>query len=196
MKSLVLASTSVYRSAQIKKLGIPFTVKKPTYDEESEKNSLIDQRSSPITIAETLSRGKAHSVAATDQTTISGDQLVHFDGAILGKPHTFDTAFIHLKAMQGKTHELITAITVLDGSMVYHLNHVTQLKMKKLSDREITGYLLLDKPYDCAGSYKIENSGIALFDEIITDDFTAIQGIPMLWLTQTLKELRYEFFQH
>lgn len=195
MKSLVLASTSVYRSAQVKKFGIPFTVKKPTYDEESEKNLLLGQRSSPIIIAETLSRGKAHSVAATDQTTIAGDQLVHFEGAILGKPHTFDKAFIHLKAMQGKTHELITATTVLDGSMVYHLNHVTQLRMKKLSDREITGYLLLDQPYDCAGSYKIENSGIALFDEIITDDFTAIQGIPMLWLSRTLKELRYEFFQ-
>ncbi len=192
---LILASTSVYRIDLLKKLGIPFQTQKPQYDEDAAKKYLQQQKASPTEIAETLSRGKANSIDFSNTTVIAGDQLVNLDGVVLGKPHTFDKAFQQMESMQGKMHELITAVTILNGTQIFHLNHVTRLHMRALVPKEIKNYLLADQPYDCAGSYKIEKGGISLFEKIETDDFTAIQGLPLIWITHVLKELKYEFFQ-
>ncbi len=195
MSNLILASTSAYRAALLKKLGIPFRTVSPAFDEDTVKLNLVQQQASPFLIAETLSRGKALSVQQKNSATIAGDQLVNFDGTILGKSHNFETACKQLNLLQGKTHELITAVTIISDTQTFHTNHVTRLSMKILTQQEIENYLRLDSPFDCAGSYKIENAGIALFDKIETDDFTAIQGIPLMWVANVLKELNYEFFQ-
>lgn len=195
MKPLVLASTSVYRAALIKKLGIVFQSVAPAYDEDTEKLRLEKQQASPLLIAETLSRGKALSAHHNHATTLAGDQLVHMDGSIFGKSHNFENACVQLNLLQGRTHELITAVTIMSANQTFHTNQVTRLTMKNLTRNEIENYLRLDQPYDCAGSYKIENSGIILFDKIETDDFTGIQGIPLIWVANVLKELKYEFFQ-
>ncbi len=195
MKDLVLGSTSIYRADLIKKLGIPFKTVKPIFDEDAKKKILLEQKASPLEIAEALSKGKAKSITLNNLTVLAGDQVVRIDNVIFGKSYGFKNAFDQLKLMQGHTHDLITATTILTDDQEYHLNHITKLTMKKLTDTEITNYLNCDQPYDCAGSYKIEKSGIVLFDKIETDDFTAIQGIPLIWVTQILKELKYEFFQ-
>ncbi len=196
MNDLVLASMSPYRFDLLKKLGIKFKVEKPNFDEETQKLQLLQQQASPIQIAETLSKGKVASLKSLNATVIGGDQLVHTDGKILGKSGNFEKAFEQLQSLRGKTHELITAVTIQANSQQWHLNHVTSLKMKNLSDSEIESYLKKDQPYDCAGSYKIENCGLILFDEIKTDDFSAIQGLPLLWISNRLKELGYEFFKY
>jgi septum formation protein len=67
--------------------------------------------------------------------------------------------------------------------------------MKNLSLSEIDRYLKLDQPYDCAGSCKIEKHGLTLFESIIETDFSAIEGLPLIWITNTLKGLGYEFFK-
>ncbi len=194
--TLVLASSSVYRAELLKKLGIPFIAVKPQFNEDEKKANLLAQNKSPVEIAENLSKGKALSIVDQGNATIlAGDQLIGFEDALLGKSHQFENAFKQLKSLQGKTHELITAVTILQNKQSFHMNHITRLKMKKLSDTEITNYLHRDQPFDCAGSYKIEKSGIILFDKIETDDFTAIEGIPMIWVSKILKELKYEFFQ-
>ena len=113
----------------------------------------------------------------------------------MGKPHTFEKARKQLQQLQGQTHQLITAVTLLSEDFERHLNHITYLTMRNLSDLEIDNYLKKDEPYDCAGSYKIEKHGIILFSEIKTDDFSAIQGLPLIWISNQLKELGYEFFQ-
>lgn len=194
MKPILLASTSVYRAQLLEKMGLPFTTQRPPFDEDSAKTKLLEENQSPLKIAEELSKGKAHSIVNRDQTIIAGDQLVQFNGRILGQSHNFQNGLQQLKMLAGHTHELVTSVTILSGEQEFHLNHITTMKMKNLSDLEISNYLKKDKPYDCAGSYKIENSGIILFDEIKTDDFSAIQGLPMIWISQILKELGYEFF--
>lgn len=198
MKSLILASTSVYRAQLIEKLGIPFETLKPSFDEEAAKKEALQKKLKPIEVAETLSRGKAASLSSglnPQNALIAGDQLVHFQGEIIGKSNNFETAFAQLRKMRGQTHELITAITLLAKNETRHLNHITVLKMKNLSDDEIQNYLHIDQPYDCAGSYKIEKLGITLFSEIQCSDFSAIQGIPLIWLSNQLKEMGYEFFK-
>lgn len=195
MKDLVLASTSVYRAELLRKTGIPFVTVKPQFNEDANKKILLQKKATSLEIAEALSKGKANSVISRTVTVLAGDQLVSFGDGILGKSNGFQAAFEQLKCLQGQTHELITAATILNDDNEYHINHITLLTMKKLTDTEIKNYLNRDQPFDCAGSYKIEKSGIVLFDKIETDDFTAIQGIPMIWVTRILKELKYEFFQ-
>ena len=196
MNELVLASTSIYRADLLKKLGIKFRAEKPKFDENAHKKILVEQNATPLQIAEALSKGKANSLKSVTATVIAGDQLVHLNGKILGKSGTFENALSQLKSLRGKVHELITAVTVLTDSYEWHLNHLTQLSMKTLTDLEIENYLRADQPYDCAGSYKIESRGLILFDEIKTDDFSAIQGLPLLWISNRLKEMGYEFFKY
>lgn len=195
---LILASSSIYRRNLLAKLGVEFTTMATPIDEEQIKNTLLNQKQSALTIAETLSLKKAETVFAQHPQAliIAGDQLVHFQGQILGKPHTFERALQQLSLLNNATHELITSITLMSASQTIKYNHITELKMKNLSQNELSHYLQKDTPYDCAGSYKIEESGIVLFKSINCDDFTAIQGIPMIWLSQQLKEMNYEFFKN
>lgn len=195
MKPIILGSTSVYRQQLLQKLGIKFTTLRPSFDEESAKISLIADQASPLQIAEALSRGKAQSINEPLALVITGDQLVQLDESILGKPKNFEKAFQQLKSLNGRQHQLITAVTMQLGAETRHLNHVTNLTMKNLNDLELEMYLKKDQPYDAAGSYKIEENGLILFSQIVTDDFSAIQGLPLIWISNQLKGMGYEFFK-
>lgn len=178
------------------KLGISFEAVKPTCDEDSLKASLLAAKKSPIDVAENLALAKASSLKRDfkDAVIIGGDQLVDFNGQIIGKSKTKEKAKEQLLAMTGHTHQLITAIAIVHEDQQWTLNHISKMKMKKLTPLEIENYIHKDLPLDCAGSYKIEQSGICLFEKIETDDFSAIQGLPMMWISQKLKEIGYELF--
>lgn len=197
--SLILASTSPYRKQLLAKLGLDFKCVKPELDEEELKDSLLKQNHSPLQIAESLSKAKCKAVYKQlndpQLVIIAGDQLVSFDNSILGKPHTADGAVSQLKQLNGQKHQLITAVSIFLNGKVLHKNHITHMHMKNLSNNEIKNYVSIDKPLDCAGSYKIEEHGITLFESIDCDDFTAIQGLPIMWLSNCLKENGYEFFK-
>jgi septum formation protein len=196
MKQLILGSTSIYRKELMLKMGIPFATMKPTCDEDTLKKTLLTQKKSPLEVAEHLAYAKAASLNKEykEAVIIGGDQLVDFNGEIIGKSKTKEKAKEQLAAMAGHTHQLITSIAILKGEEKWTLNHISKMKMKKLSAQEIENYINLDLPLDCAGSYKIEQSGICLFEKIETDDFSAIQGLPMMWISQKLKEIGYELF--
>jgi septum formation protein len=188
-----LGSTSIYRKQLLEKLGIPFTVVQPTCDEELIKTELLKNQFNKSNWAEQLAYAKARSI---DQKglVITSDQTVLFDNEILGKPKTFERAFSQLQKMQGEIHHLITAVVIRCDDQYTHHVQVDQMQMRQLTDSEIKNYLLTDQPYDAAGSYKIESSGITLFASIHCDDFTGIQGLPMIWVSQKLKEYDYEFY--
>lgn len=196
MKKLILGSTSIYRKELMLKLGIPFEAMRPSCDEDALKKNLLALGKTPLEVAENLALAKAASLNKEfkQAVIIGGDQLVDFDGHIIGKSKTKDKAKEQLSAMAGRTHLLITAIAILHGEEKWTLNHISKMKMKKLSNQEIDSYINKDLPLDCAGSYKIEQSGICLFEKIETDDFSAIQGLPMMWISQKLKEIGYELF--
>lgn len=196
--NIILASTSSYRKNLLSKLGLEFKCINPNLDEEELKLQLIKQGRSPIEVAETLSLEKALSIFnhhIDNSVIISGDQLVNYENHILGKPHTYENAVLQLNLLNGKTHQLITAVTLKTSKKTLNFQHITQLRMKHLTLDEINNYVKKDNPLDCSGSYKIEQSGIVLFESINCDDFTAIQGIPMIWLSNRLKEIGYEFFR-
>lgn len=192
-KKLILASTSPYRKALLEKLGLVFESMAPLIDEEKEKSLISLPPLSPIQLAEKLAMLKAQSLASEDRVTIGGDQLVSFNGSIIGKPITFSKAVDTLMRLQGKQHELITSICICNGlnPPVLFTNR-TYLQMRPLDQTQVERYIKLDQPFDCAGSYKIEKAGISLFHHIDTNDFTAIQGIPLMKLTELLHNCGYD----
>ena len=123
---------------------------------------------------------------------IGCDQLVWFQGRIFGKPGSVVRAIDQFSAMAGHTHELVTALVVLHGERVFRHTDVTTLRMRNLSGAAIERYVAADQPLDCAGSYKLESRGIALFDRIQTDDHTAVTGLPLVALVTILRDLEYE----
>ena len=190
---LILGSTSIYRKQLLEKLKIPFIVVRPDCDEDAVTAQLKKDQLNKSNWAEHLAYAKARSITEHG-TVITSDQTVLFENEILGKPKTFERAFAQLQKMQGEIHHLITAVVIRHADKFVHHVQVDQMQMRDLTDTEIKNYLELDQPYDAAGSYKIENAGITLFASVNCDDFTGIQGLPMIWLSQKLKEFNYEFY--
>ncbi len=187
---LVLASASKYRRDLLARLGLEFSIEVPPFDEEKEKDLSL----TPLALAEKLAFLKAQSLANPFHVVIGGDQLVALGNEILGKAPSPEKALQQLQKMQGRTHELVTAVCVLAGDRPIPFVNITRLTMKPLSDSQIRRYIELDQPFDCAGSYKIEQHGINLFEKIETEDFTAIQGLPLIQLSKILHTLGYETF--
>lgn len=190
MKKIILASSSLYRRNLLSKLGLPFSYEAPEIDEDSFKMKLKD---SPLVLAETLSYEKAKKIfnSHQDAIVIGSDQLGHFERKILGKGKTHEGSFETLKMIQGKTHELITSVTLLSSFDKITFTNITKLTMRPLTDDQIHHYLELDKPYDCAGSFKLEEHGISLFSKIETTDHTAIIGLPLIELSNTLIKMGF-----
>ena len=186
---LILASTSPYRRALLERLGLPFRCRAPGVDEDPLKH----QGLSPRELAERLAIAKADAVARLEpdprSIVMGSDQLVAFEGRVLGKPGSVERAVEQLLSLAGRDHELITAMAVIQGTRVLQHTDVARLHMRPLSRDEIERYVLADQPIDCAGSYKLEARGIALFDQIISDDHSAITGLPLMALTTILRDL-------
>ncbi len=192
MTPLVLASTSPYRRELIEKLGIPFESQAPRCDENEYKAKIKD----PVELATTLAFLKAQSLAQSENCVIGGDQVVAFGNEILGKPGSFEKACAQLGKMQNHTHRLITAINVVFKGKAHGILDITEITMRPLSPEQIENYVRKDQPFDCAGSYKIEKSGLALVQSMKTDDFSAIQGVPLIRLTNLLSELGYQILSN
>ena len=186
MPRLILASTSPYRRAQLEQLKIPFEAIAPVVDEEAFKSLGL----SPRELAAKLAVQKAEAVAREhrDAIVIGGDQLVSFQGEILGKPVTRDKAVEQLVCLSGHRHDLITAVAVCHrGTVETHVDE-TRLWMRAIDRAAAERYVLADEPLDCAGAYKIESLGIALFERIESQDHTAITGLPLLAIAKFLNE--------
>lgn len=185
MKNLVLASTSPYRRELLERLGIPFETASPRYEE------VVDQGVAPELLVRHLALGKAQSLADfyADALIIGADQVfVNPRGAMVGKPGGFEAARSQLAAMAGRKSLFYTGIAVYDRAEKRSLTDfaVTAVTFRDLTDAEIRSYLLRERPYDCAGSFKIEGLGIALMEKVEGDDYTALVGLPLIRLNRML----------
>jgi septum formation protein len=186
---LLLASKSRYRAHLLARLGWPFEAIAPGVDEDKVKETKV----SPQEMAILLSKLKAQAVAAKfpHACVIGSDQVCSLNGEILGKPGTPEKAREQLSRMQGKNHQLFTAVTIASPEGLETFLNETTLHMRPLTLRDIHQYVTLDMPLDCAGSYKLESRGIKLFHKIETEDETAIVGLPLIELTNRLLQLGY-----
>jgi septum formation protein len=185
---IVLASTSVYRKSLLERLGLSIECIAPGVDEKEFKQRFND----PHQIANRLARAKSEAVFREnpDAIVIGGDQIATIDGTLMDKPGTEENAARQLQALSAQTHELITAVCILSPGHkpMEHLD-ISRLAMRPLNKETIQRYIRLDMPLQCAGSYKIESAGIALFDRIETADHTAITGLPLIWVVSALQSI-------
>ncbi len=186
---LILASTSVYRKSLLEKLGYPFRGIPPLVDE----NIMKGQGKSPREIAEALAKLKAMAVFKKhpQALVIGSDQVVSCEEKILGKGGSFEAAFEQLQFISGKTHQLITSVCLIYPGGLEEFTEIVTLSMPEHSDEFLQAYLKKDAPYDCAGSYKIEENGMRLFNEIKCEDHSAIIGLPLLKTHKALRRLLF-----
>jgi septum formation protein len=181
---LVLASSSPYRRSLLERLRLPFEVAAPLIDERPQDGE------TPRSTALRLAQAKARAVAAARprDLIIGSDQVASLEGKPVGKPGNHAAALAQLRAMRGCTVEFHTALCVIDGSRsTSELEDVpTSVKFRYFSDEQAERYLRSDRPYDCAGSAKIEALGIALVERIESADPSALIGLPLIALVGML----------
>jgi septum formation protein len=188
--ALILASTSRYRQELLARLRISFQSVAPGVDESHWHRTAC----SPEDLARDLARAKAMAVADRfpDAVVIGSDQVASLGSTLLTKPGSADRAIEQLMMLAGKTHQLSTAVCVVSPGRVDESVDVTRLLMRKLSAEAVARYVLADMPTDCAGAYKIESLGISLFERVETADPTAIVGLPLTFVAETLRKLGFD----
>jgi len=186
---IILASTSPYRRALMKRLGVPFEVMAPPFDEEAAKPALAHLDVESLSLS--LARSKTLSVSRLEPTAIviGSDQIATIDGERLDKPGTHARACAQLKRLSGRSHRLVTALVVARGEETLEAVDVHTLYVRRLSDAQIEDYVQRDQPLDCAGSYKIESLGVALLERVVGEDASAIEGLPLMRLVTMLEKL-------
>lgn len=182
---LVLASTSAYRRLLLQRLQLPFDVVAPQVDETPLPDEL------PIRTAFRLAVFKARNVAQTLRRglIIGSDQVAALGDQPLGKPGDHGTAVRQLLAMRGRSVIFHTVVCLFNAASnrIQVENSPTTVHFRNVSEAQIEHYLRVEKPYDCAGSAKIEGLGVALVERIESDDPTALIGLPLMTLTTMLK---------
>lgn len=185
MKQIVLGSSSPFRKELLRKLIPEFDTCSPDIDETPLANE------SPLDLVARLALTKARAVAKTfpDAMIIASDQVSVLNHQINGKPGNHQRAFEQLKASSGNTVTFFTSLCLYDASthqseLVVEPFHV---HFRELDDDEINRYLSKEAPFSCAGSFKSEGLGIALFKKLEGDDPNALIGLPLIKLADLLR---------
>jgi septum formation protein len=182
--ALILASTSPYRRGLLERLRLPFVAEAPGVEE------LARPGEAAAALALRLAQAKAVAVARrrARAVVIGSDQVAECQGRVLGKPGTAERAREQLALASGTTVVFHTAVAVVHADGVTCETHtdLTRVRFRRLGAEEIERYVELDAPLDCAGSFRSEGLGVALFEAIETRDPAALVGLPLIWLAGAL----------
>ena len=184
-RRLILASTSPFRRELLARLGLPFAVRAPEVDETRQPGE-----EAPALVAR-LAEWKAQAIARQEPAAlvIGSDQAAVLAGEIVGKPGDHERAVAQLRRASGRTVTFYTGLCLLDSASNQRqvTVEVFQVAFRQLTAEMIEGYLRREQPYQCAGSFKSEGLGIALFERLEGDDPTSLIGLPLIRLTRMLE---------
>jgi septum formation protein len=207
---LVLASASPRRRELLSQIGLEFTVMPSTKEENAkttEAGALVQElsRQKAVDIWEQLSGGQGQNPDAdqeqiaeeTQEPNLNGkrqpellvigaDTVVCCEGKILGKPHSREAAAEMLTALQGRSHEVYTGVTLYSQSETVTFFECTQVEFYPMTEVEISEYIDSKEPMDKAGAYGIQGLG-ARFVKGIRGDYNNVVGLPVGRLYQELK---------
>ena len=183
MFNLILASKSKVRKEILNKNNIDCKVEPSNVDEESVKNSLLNEGASPEIISKNLAELKANKVSKkkNEEMVLGADSVIDLDGELISKPENRDEAMNILKKLNGKKHYLISSVCISkNGSMVWNYTDKATLTMKQMSNKELIEYLskITDEALYAYNVYQIEGEGRSLFSKIEGDENT-IMGLPI-----------------
>ncbi len=181
---LILASTSRYRAELLARLGVPFSTESPAIEESPLPAE------TPHDLVYRLAQRKAEAVAEHHERAliIGSDQIAVLDEQILGKPGTAALARAQLAMLSAREVSFLTGLCVLntaDGSLEVTVVE-TPVRFRQLSETQIAHYVEREMPLDCAGGFKSEGLGIALFEAIGGSDPSALIGLPLIELCAML----------
>lgn len=187
-RELVLASSSPYRKQLLERLGIPFSTISPTVDEQPGPGETAQQ------LVKRLSLAKADAVASShpNSLVIGSDQTADLKGRLLGKPGTAANAELQLAQCSGQSVLFHTGLCVVSAESREYRSVETLIKFRTLSSAQISQYVKLEQPLNCAGSFKVEHRGIILFEEVTSSDPTALIGLPLIALTDMLYNVGHD----
>lgn len=182
---IILASTSPYRQTLLERLRLPFEVAAPDFDE------LAPGSMHPEQLVKYNTLGKARNVAEkhADAWVIASDQLAVCGKTVLGKPGGQAKACEQLQQLSGKAVDFLTGVALLAPGLENYALVPFRVHFRQLSLAAIETYVGLERPFDCAGSFKSEGLGITLFERLEGDDPTALMGLPLITLSTWLQPL-------
>jgi len=183
MFKLILASKSKVRKEILDKNNIPAEVQPSSVDEDSIKQSLLNENASPEIISKNLAELKASKVSQKnfDVLVLGADSVIDLDGELISKPQNREEALSILKKLNGKKHNLVSSVCISkNGSMIWNHTDKATLTMKKFSDEGLEEYLskISDDSLYAYNVYQIEGEGKNLFLKIDGDKDT-IMGLPI-----------------
>ena len=182
--NLLLASSSTYRRALLERLNLVFTQVSPDIDETAMANE------SAHDLVVRLSRQKAEALASQYLNTliIASDQVAELDGLILGKPGTEQRAIEQLSQCSGRQVRFHTGLCLLNTRTGHQQVESVEFSVwfRSLTRSQIEGYVRKELPLDCAGSFKCEGLGIALFERMEGQDPNSLIGLPLIRLVSML----------
>jgi septum formation protein len=181
---LVLASSSPRRHQLLTMLGIPHRV------EAANVQEIRLPRESPAGYVQRLARDKARAVAGA--WVLGADTTVALGDEILEKPADAGDALRMLKALQGRRHEVLTAVCLRADGVEYQALDVTAVVFRPASDSLLTAYVATGEPLDKAGAYGIQGYGAALIERI-EGDFFGVMGLPVRLVLDLMKKAGWEY---
>lgn len=180
---LILASKSPRRCYLLEQAGIEFSVIPSSFDENSIKLS------SPDIYVRQLAESKAGDISEQypDSWVIGADTIVLIDGTILGKPGSSTEARTMLKSLSGKTHQVLTGYCICCHRIgrLFSETVKTEVRFKKLTEKEIDWYINSGEPFDKAGAYGIQGIGMFLVRRI-NGSYTNVVGLPVCEIVEYL----------
>jgi len=188
---IILASKSGVRKEILLKNNFECIVVPSNVDEDQVKNSLLAAGANPSLVSKNLAELKSTKVSNKypNQMVLGADSVISLDNQLINKPKSRKEAVSILEKLNGSVHYLITSVCISkNGAMIWNFTDQSELKMKKLSDEELSFYLKkIDTETLLAyGVYQIEAGGLGLF-ESIKGDRDSIMGLPIKQIIDYIK---------
>ena len=194
INNIILASRSGVRKKILDQNGINCEVVPANIDEESIKESLLEEKEIPKVISKNLAELKANKISEkkANQLVLGADSVIDLNGEIISKPKNREEALGILKKLNGQKHQLISSVCISkNGAMIWNYTEAATLTMKQLNLDEIKSYLkkIRDKELYAYGVYQIEADGRSLFSKIEGNEDT-IMGLPVKQIKEYLNTLK------
>ena len=191
---IILASKSGVRKNILDKSGFELIVSPSNVDEDQVKDALLNKGADPEIISKNLAELKSIKVSVKnpDQIVLGADSVVSLNSKLINKPKSREEALSILKLLNGQKHYLISSVCISkNGAMIWNCTDKSELKMKKLSDKELKSYLkeIKTETLLAYGVYQIEANGLDLF-EYVKGDKDSIMGLPIKQIKEYLKNLK------
>ncbi len=188
---LILASTSATRQSMLRNAGVTFVSVSPRIDEISAKAAMLAENAKPLDVADCLAEMKARKVSEKhpEALVIGCDQVLDFNGVLIGKPDDQDTLRAQLRQMRGQTHDLLSAAVIYENVRpLWRYVGAARLTMHEFSDQFLESYIARnwERTRHAAGGYHLEGEGVQLFSSVQGDYFTVL-GLPLIEVLSYLR---------